>query len=377
MNARKPRIRPHRVLVAIVIGAAALVPAHAAVAAPSQSAVASWIQITLDEIPAHGVNPPRASRVLAHVSVAMHDAAFATLSNEDSAVAGAASTVLAHFFSDRAAYFESVAAPAAAQDPTAFAAGQSVGAALVARARSDGSDAQWTGVTPVGPCVWAPTPPAFIYPPLEPMAGTWRTWNIASGAQFRPLPPPACDSKAYRLAYREVYKISRSLTREQKRIADYWADGPGSVTPPGHWNLIALDLVRANSLSTLASARVFAALNTAQADAFIACWDSKYAYWLERPVTTIRREFDPDWMPYLTTPPVPAYTSGHATTSGAAAEVLAHFFPSDAVQLRAWAEEAAMSRLYGGIHFRFDNDEGLALGRKVADVALASRFVSG
>lgn len=366
-------------VLAIVCAFAALVPAPAptAVATGERSAVAGWIQVTLDEIPTHGVNPPRASRVLAHVSVAMHDAAFGVLLNEDSAVAGAASTVLSHFFPDRASHFETLAAPAAAKDPAAFAVGQAVGAEIVARARSDGSDAEWTGQAPVGPCLWVPTPPGYVYPPLEPMGGTWRTWNIAAGAQFRPAPPPACDSREYRAAYREVFKIQRALTADQKRIADYWADGPGTVTPPGHWNLIALDLVRANGLSTLASARVFATLNTAQGDAFIACWDAKYAYWLERPVTVIRRELDPDWLPYITTPPFPAYTSGHATTSAAASEVLARFFPADADQLRAWAEEAAMSRLYGGIHFRFDNDAGLELGRKVASSALASRFASG
>jgi membrane-associated phospholipid phosphatase len=167
-----------------------------------------------------------------------------------------------------------------------------------------------------------------------------------------------------------VYAISLSLSEEQKRIADYWADGPGTATPPGHWNLIALDLVRKADWGTVPTARLFAALNTAQADAFIACWDAKYAYWSLRPVTAIRRLIDPSWLPYITTPPFPSYVSGHSTSSGAASSVLAALFPSRADELAATAEEAAVSRLYGGIHFSSDNEVGLELGRRVGIAAV-------
>jgi membrane-associated phospholipid phosphatase len=173
-----------------------------------------------------------------------------------------------------------------------------------------------------------------------------------------------------------VYEVSQTLTDDQKRIAEFWADGPRTVTPPGHWNRIALDLVRAAGWPTLRTSLLFAALNTAQADAFIACWDAKYAYWTMRPVTAIR---DPrfvhdskarDWLSYIVTPPFPSYVSGHSTTSGAASTVLAAFFPQQAGELTAMAEEAAASRLYGGIHFRSDNEAGLELGRRVGAVAL-------
>jgi membrane-associated phospholipid phosphatase len=122
------------------------------------------------------------------------------------------------------------------------------------------------------------------------------------------------------------------------------------------------------------TARLLAVLNTAQADAFIACWDAKFTYWTERPVTAIRREIEsePPWLSYIPTPPFPSYVSGHSTTSAAASEVLAAFFPAAAAQLRAWAQEAALSRLYGGIHFRSDNETGLELGRQVAAVALTA-----
>ena len=89
-------------------------------------------------------------------------------------------------------------------------------------------------------------------------------------------------------------------------------------------------------------------------------------------MTAIRRDLDPNWSPYITTPPFPSYTSGHSSTSGAASEVLARYFPRDARELRGWAREAAVSRLYGGIHFRSDNDAGLELGKKVAAAAIAA-----
>jgi membrane-associated phospholipid phosphatase len=174
----------------------------------------------------------------------------------------------------------------------------------------------------------------------------------------------------------EVYAVSQTLTDEQKRIADYWADGAGSVTPSGHWNLIAVDLVRdAPDWPTLRTARLFATLNTAQADAFIACWDAKYAYWSIRPISAIRRLIDPNWLSYITTPPFPSYPSGHSTTSGAASTVLAAFFPAKAQELAAKAEEAALSRLYGGIHFRSDNEAGLALGRRIGQDAVHAYHV--
>ncbi len=337
------------------------------------TAVADWIQVTLGEIASHRVNPPRASRALALVSVAMRDAALAGAPADDAAVAGAASTVLAYLFPDGTTRFQRQAERAAGNGKGGFALGRRIGRRIVARGRSDGSDVQWNGQVPVGPGLWVPTPPAFVQAPLEPLAGTWRPWHLTSGSQFRPGPPPQVGGDLYREATRAVYDVSRSLTPAQEQIAAYWADGPGTVTPPGHWDVIALELVRAARMPTQAAAVVFATLNTAQADAFIACWDAKFAYWTERPVTAIRRAIDPGWLPYITTPPFPSYVSGHSTTSGAAAEVLAHYFPAAEAELRSKAAEAAVSRLYGGIHFDFENDVGLELGRNVAGAALGGQ----
>jgi membrane-associated phospholipid phosphatase len=357
----------------VALGAAAS-PARAQVTEPS--AVAPWIEFELNAIASHATNPPRAARALANVSAAMYKAARTGGGAPDDAVAGAASTVLVYLYPDQAAPIQALAGQVADVGGKGFAHGQVIGRAQVAHAQSDRSDNVFAGSIPAGPGFWVPTPPAFIQSPLEPLAGTWRTWNLHKGSQFRPGPPPAYGSAAFVDEVQEVYEVSQTLTDDQKRIAEFWADGPQTVTPPGHWNRIALDLVRAAGWPTLRASLLFAALNTAQADAFIACWDAKYTYWSMRPVTAIR---DPrfvhdskarGWLSYIVTPPFPSYVSGHSTTSGAASTVLAAFFPQQAGELRAMAEEAGASRLYGGIHFRSDNEAGLELGRRVGAVAL-------
>ena len=253
---------------ALALAAGAL-PASAKAAEPS--AVTPWIEFELDVIASHRTNPPRAARALATVSRAMYLAALVGGQARDDAVAGAASTVLAYLYPDEAAGIDALAGQLADVTSSGFARGRVVGRLLVARAQSDGSDAVWTGTAPTGPGNWAPTPPGFVYPPLEPLAGDWRTWNLRDGSQFRPEPPPAPGSAEFRAEVEEVHEVSRTLTAEQRRIAAFWADGAGTVTPPGHWNQIALELLRSVGWTTLAESRALASLNTAQAAAFIAC----------------------------------------------------------------------------------------------------------
>jgi membrane-associated phospholipid phosphatase len=341
-------------------------------------AVTPWIEVTLDEIAAHRIDPPHASRVLATLSVAMQRAVARTRTGASAGavVDGAASTVLTYFFPDRRGHFRDLASRSVHAAPRSgpgggFALGRRAGEELIARAESDGADAPFTGTIPVGPEFWVPTPPGFL-PPLLPRWGRVLPWNIDDPVALRPPRPPRPGEPVFEAEVREVYDVSRALTPEQRAIALFWADGPGTFTPPGHWNEIALGLVRTHGLDTAQAARVFAVLNTAQADAFICIWDAKYAYWSLRPITAIRREIDPSWSPVITTPPFPSYVSGHSGTSGAAATVLSAFFPAEAMQLRAWANEAALSRLYGGIHFPTDNEVGLALGISVGKAALAA-----
>ncbi len=245
--------------------------------------------------------------------------------------------------------------------------GRRVAAEAIRRALDDGGDATWNPAErpPAAPPVWRAAPPLNLYHPTEALAGRWRTWALADGGEIRPPPPLPFGSEGYREEAREVLQVSRALTAEQKRIADEWNLGKGSVTPPGVWNRKAIGLLVERRLHTADAARLLAALNVAMADALVACWQAKFEHWSVRPVNVIREQLDPNFLPYLFTPPFPSYVSGHAAASGAAAEVLAAFFPEHADELQAAAEEAAMSRLYGGIHFRSDNDEGLRLGRAV------------
>jgi membrane-associated phospholipid phosphatase len=364
-------------MVVSLVAAATLCAPSAQARPPSPDrAVSQWIEVALDEIAGQRVDPPHASRILATVSVAMQRAvARATpAATADAAVDGAASTVLAYFFREDRGRFHGLAsraehAAASSSAGRGFVLGRRSGEELVSRAESDGADAPFTGTAPVGPEFWVPTPPGFL-PPLLPNWGRVLPWNITDPVALRPLPPPRLGQPAFEAEVQEVYQVSQTLTPEQRAIALSWADGPGTFTPPGHWNAIALSLVRAHGLNTARTALVFAGLNTAQADAFICVWDAKYAYWSPRPVTAIRREIDPSWSPLITTPPFPSYVSGHSGTSGAAAAVLSALFPAEAARLRAWAEEAALSRLYGGIHFRTDNEVGLALGISVGEAAL-------
>jgi len=234
---------------------------------------------------------------------------------------------------------------------------------------------------------WESTPPAFVANPLQPCWGLIRTMVLRSGGACPPPGHPAFSSNLaseFSAAAFEVYNTGQSLTDEQKTIAAYWADAAAVTgTPPGHWIALVGQIARSESLSLSAAAEAFARVGIAVHDAFIQCWFIKYVTNLQRPVTYIRDSFDASWLPYIGTPPFPAYTSGHSTQSGAAAAVLTamfgkkaftdtlhadhHLVPAqDARSFASFDEaaaEAAISRLYGGIHYGFDNDDGLTCGK--------------
>ena len=228
--------------------------------------------------------------------------------------------------------------------------------------------------------------------PLLPAWGEVRPFAMAHGGAC-PLPPPpaysAEEGSEFHRQAMEVYETVRNLTDEQRAIARFWSDDPMlSPTPPGHWIAIVLQIFERDRPDVTFRADTLARLAIAMADSFIACWHAKYEYDLLRPVTYIRRHIDPDWQPLLVTPPFPEYPSGHSSQSGAAATVLTAVFGADFAFTDAtherdglparpyasfWqaAEEAAMSRLYGGIHFRAANERGLDQGRCIGGHAVA------
>lgn len=274
--------------------------------------------------------------------------------------------------------------------------GHKVAAAILAWAATDGydvyNDCTYDPVPVAG--AWEPTPPAFSPNPLQPCWGSIRSMVLTSGSECPPpghLPYSTDPASAFHAAAMVVYNVGQGLTDEQKTIADYWADGPGATgTPPGHWMAIVSQIARNDGLSLATAAEAYARVGMAVHDAFIGCWNVKYATNLQRPVTYINANIDTGWTPYITTPGFPTYTSGHSTQSGAASRVLTDMFgiksftdtthtdhglvpaqePRTLASFDEAAAEAAVSRLYGGIHFVFDNDDGLTAGQCIGQTII-------
>lgn len=373
-----------------------------------------WNEYQRARVAARSVNPPKAARGYAIVSMAMYDAMVAAFDtkyaylrarpsafpappavygpqpdspsyvSERAAISAAAREVMNFLFPLDVATTDALYQSALDADldacvhfPSDVTAGVGIGhqvalAALAHLAGDGGEDAVQAPLTAayVESGIdgrWRRTPPGNVFPPLLPGWGTVDTWVLPSGDFARPAAPPAYGSAEWNLQRDEVLDVSLTLTPERQAIATFWADGGGTYTPPGHWNEIAMTYAVANALNECRVARVLAALGAAQHDAFVACWECKYFYDTERPISVIRRDVAGQgaWTSYIVTPPFPTYPSGHSSTSGAASQVLGYFFPADAVDLALMANEAKDSRLYGGIHFRFDNDNGLSLGRSV------------
>jgi len=397
--------------------------------------VRQWTTTSNDPYPNRIVpsQPPMVARNLAMIQTAMFDAVNAVTgkytgyvfqttpqpnASENAAAASAAFEVAKVLYraSDELAVWQASLSETLSQetDATARDSGVSLGKlaaqAILAARNNDGvqSKSSYTPTNTVGR--WQRTFPDY-QPPLLAQWSNVKPFALTSASEFRSAPPPAMDSPEYAVAVDEVMRNgghqSSQRTVEQTEIALFWADGGGTATPPGHWNRIATDVTLAKQTNLLETARAFALMNIALADAGIASWDAKYHYDFCRPIDAIRQA-DQDgnaattsestWIPLLKTPPFPAYTSGHSTFSGAASAVLASLFgdatsfasqtdghaapeqrPLDASQIvtrqfdsfTQAAEEAGMSRIYGGIHFNFDNTAGLKLGREVATATLA------
>jgi membrane-associated phospholipid phosphatase len=370
-----------------------------------------WHELTLELLEFYwallpdvrAATPVRSARILSLVNVAMYDAMVATWDakyaygrlapamvdtrvrglvsvgglpsypSEHAAVAGAAATMLAALFSfddtlriqrlaRDAGESRIVAGAAYRSDVDAgYAIGRAVAAKVLARARSDGSDAVWTGTPPTASWAWQPTPPRRVKNPFDPLAGSWRTWVIASGNAHRPTPPPMPGTARFQTDLDELRRLSTTRTAAQADTARYWA----TDAPSSRWEVFMETELASHRMSSMRAARALALASTAMADALIACWDAKFVYWLERPITA-----DTTLKTAISTPPFPSYPSGHSTQSAAAAEVFAYLFPDRAEFYRAKADEASVSRVLAGIHYRFDIEAGEALGRIVGQAAV-------
>jgi len=200
---------------------------------------------------------------------------------------------------------------------------------------------------------------------LTPFYGKVQMWSVADVADTRVPPPPSLTSQEYLDDIELLKYYADNMTEEWRRIANFWQDGLGTYTPPGHWNDIANRYLVQYKLNPLRTARMYAYLNMAMMDGGISCWDSKYYYHYPRPIQQI-----PGFETIAGTPNFPSYTSGHSVFSAAAAEILSEIFPQEASKFRGWAEEAAISRVYGGIHWSFDATVGTAQGRDVASYTI-------
>lgn len=431
------------------------------------SVVLFWGEACLQSIRETQQGPPVTARTLAVVHTAMYDAWAAydavavgtrlggalrrpieehTTANKEAAISYAAFRALVDLFPGRAAVFESLMESRGydpddhTTDPSSpIGVGNVAAAALLEFRHEDGSNqlngyADYTDYVPVNgpldptlpgipglvdPSRWQPLiHDGKVQPWIIPHWRNVAPFALTSPDQFMPPPPAPVKSGEFRRQVQEVVNAQAKLTDRQKVIAEYWADGPSSEFPPGHWCTIAQYVSARSGLTLDEDVKLFFLVANAVFDASIGAWSAKIRYDYVRPVSAVRflkrgqkirgwagpglgtRTIDGDaWVPYqvstFRTPPFAEYVSGHSTFSAAGATVLRRFLGSDAYGACAtipagsskvepgvvpahavelcWdtfsgaAEEAGTSRLYGGIHFRQGNEEGLILGRRIGD----------
>jgi len=242
-----------------------------------------------------------------------------------------------------------------------FALGQAVAQKALARAATDGADAQWTGTVPSGPGMWVGKDP------LEPLMGTWKPWLLTRGDQFRPEPPPAVDSTAFREELALLKRINSNPTPSQRAIAtNFAAKGLEFVWDAGY------ALARRERLSAPQEVRLLASFAVLQWDAYIAAHDAKYTFWRLRPSMA-----DPTIVPFIPLPNHPAYVSNAAIIASAVAELVVYMFPQEAVYWQYLGEEAGLSRIYGGIHYPSDERAGNQMGKSIATLAIQRDQLNG
>ncbi len=383
--------------------------------------VTDWNQNTVDEIRKLALGPNPATRTLAisqiavyeavnaitHVHEPYHAALSPTLPVSPPAAAASAAywSLLLQFPNEKATLDAELAVslqavPDGAAKQHGLDLGKAAAVDIYTLRLGDGSNATSTYAGSTDPGKWRPTPRPGGATPLPALEPWWRyvtPFALTKPEQFRPAAPPAISSAAFTTAYLETKKLGRidstDRTAEQTQIANFWKQA--THVP---FNAIARAISKAKELSLDDNARLFALLNITLADTRIAVWDAKYEYGFWRPVTAINTVTDygnadavPDetWAPLIETPNHPEYPSGHSITGGGGARLLATVFGSDAISFAVTSDtlpgvtrgfsklsdaelENANSRIYGGLHYRFSNETGIALGHQVADYVAAN-----
>jgi hypothetical protein len=391
----------------------------------SADEIIDWNNVLLNTVRTNSMSPLPQSRISAAMNTAMYDAvnsiarthqpyyvdmtAAAGTSREAAAAQAAYRVLIGMVPAHQPAYDAALAnslsnVPDGPGKAAGIALGNTVGAAILALRANDGASVVVPYLPGTAPGDWRPTPPANA-PAAAPQWANVTPWAMTSPSQFRnPDGPPALSSAEYTAAFNQVKEIGSATnstrTEDQSNIAQFWAGQGGTFTPIGHWNTIAQTVAESQDNTLEENARMFALLGIAQADAVIASWDNKYHYNYWRPVTAIREAAtdgnpdtvaDANWSSFITTPNHPSYTGGHGTVSGASGAVLADFFGTDNISFTSSTEgfsvpdrtftsfsqaatEAANSRLYGGIHWDLDNQDGLAGGRALGHHVAATQL---
>jgi len=323
-------------------------------------------------------NRPRPSQVHPRLATVISNPRSPSYPSEHAAIAGAATAVLAYLYPSEQAAWDALAEEdghsrliAGVEYPSDVAAGlqlgRAVGAAMIARARTDGFDRVWTGTIPTidptgrGEPLWNGTNPA------APLAGTWKTWVLASGDQFRPPPYPNFFSAEGAAELNQVLTFDRALNGANfsRNAEAFFAQTPqggllGEVS--ALQQRIQEERLEDNPPRT---ARVHALSSIAKHDAAVACFDGKYFYWRIRPF-----QAHLGLQTLFPTPNHPSYPAAHGAGSGAGGAMAAYLFPRDAAMFTDEANQLAQSRLWAGIHYQSDIDAGLALGRRIAQAVI-------
>jgi membrane-associated phospholipid phosphatase len=295
------------------------------------------------------------------------------------ATAFAASEVLAYFNPSEADSFRAAAEEAArsrlsagVELPSDYQAGADLGhrvaQAVIAMAKADGSDIPWTGSVPTGKCMWTGTNPGNVTMP------GWKPVLLASVSEFRPAPPPACDSAQGQAEVAKVRDFPRALTTANfpTNSKGFFWQSPAGLFPWAYTYLNRWILEDGLAANPPRAARAYALVAVVSYDAFLASQDGKFTYWYLRPA-----QADQSFTPLFPAPNFPSYPSNHATLSGARGDVLAYLFPAHRDEILAVAKEAADSRLWAGIHYQMDLDAGKELGSNVARKVIARASSDG